>query len=77
MAMRRIFWGFGRNWVLKDPLHCLSSRSAFGFEFAEIFIIEKPLSDSASRRVGESMTLRLCESGSLRLTDSPSRGVGF
>jgi len=62
-----------------------SSRSAFGFEFAEIFVIEKRLPDSASRRVGdsptrqvgESLTLRLGESGSRRLTDSPSRGVGF
>ncbi len=70
--MRRIFWGFCRNWVLIDPLHYLSSRSAFGFEFVEIFVIEKRLPDSASRgvadsptrRVGESLTLRLGESGS-------------
>jgi hypothetical protein len=47
--MRRIFWGFCRNWVLIDPLHYLSSRSAFGFEFAEIFVIEKRLPDSLSR----------------------------
>jgi hypothetical protein len=25
----------------KDPLHYLSSRSDFGFEFVEIFVIEK------------------------------------
>ena len=49
--MRRIFWGFCRNWVLIDPLHYLSSRSAFGFEFAEIFVIEKRLPDSPSRGV--------------------------
>ena len=61
MAMRRIFWGFCRNWVLIDPLHYLSSRSAFGFEFAEIFVIEKRLPESAS---GESTTHRLAESGS-------------
>jgi hypothetical protein len=24
MAMRRIFWGFCRNWFLIDPLHYLS-----------------------------------------------------
>ncbi len=75
--MRRIFWGFCRNWVLIDPLHYLSSRSAFGFEFAEIFVIEKRLPDlaSASRRVGESATLRLGKSGSCWLSDSASRGV--
>jgi hypothetical protein len=44
-ATRRIFWGFCRNWLLIDPLHYLSSRSDFGFEFAEIFVIEKRLSD--------------------------------
>jgi hypothetical protein len=45
--MRRIFWGLCRNWFLIDPLHYLSSRSDFVFEFAEIFIIEKRLPDSA------------------------------
>ncbi len=43
MAMRRIFWVFCRNWFLIDPLHYLSSSSDFGFEFAEIFVIEKRL----------------------------------
>jgi hypothetical protein len=52
MAMRRIFWAFCRNWFLIDPLHHLSSRSDFDFEFVEIFVIEKRLSDSPSRRVG-------------------------
>jgi hypothetical protein len=83
--MRRIFWGFCRNCVLIDPLHYLSHRSAFGFEFAEIFVIEKRLPESASRgvgnsptrRVGELLTRQLGESGSRRLTDSASRGVGF
>jgi hypothetical protein len=45
MAMRRIFWGFCRNWFLIDPLHYLSSHSDFGFEFAKIFVFEKRLSD--------------------------------
>jgi hypothetical protein len=49
--MRRIFWGFCRNWFLIDPLLYLLNRSAFGFEFSEIFVIEKRLSDSASRGV--------------------------
>jgi hypothetical protein len=40
MAMRRIFWGFSRNWFLMSPLHYLSGRSDFGFEFAEIFIFD-------------------------------------
>ena len=54
--MRRIFWGFCRNWFLIDPLHYLSSRSDFGFEFAEILEIEKRLADSASRGVADSAT---------------------
>ncbi len=39
----------GRNWFLIDPLHYLSSRSDFGFEFAEIYVIEKRLPESESR----------------------------
>jgi hypothetical protein len=37
-------------------LHYISSRSDFGFEFAEIFVIEK-----TTRRVGESPTRRIEE----------------
>jgi hypothetical protein len=59
MAMRRIFWGFCRNWFLIDPLHYLLSRSDFGFEFAEIFVIKKRLPD---RQVGDSTTRRVGES---------------
>ncbi len=55
------FLGFCRNWVLIDLLHYLSSRSAFGFEFAEIF---ESKNDAPTRRVGESATLRLGKSGS-------------
>jgi hypothetical protein len=77
--MRQIFWGFCRNWVLIDPLQYLSSRSAFGFEFAEIFVIEKRLPDSASRGVGESafecLKEKLGESESRRLPDSANRGA--
>jgi hypothetical protein len=83
--MMRIFWGFCRNWVLIDPLHNLLSRSAFGFEFAEIFVIKKRFPDSASRRVGdsltrrvgESLTPRIGESENRRLPDSASRGVAM
>ncbi len=46
------FLGFCRNWVLIDPLHYLPRRSAFGFEFAEIFVIEKRLPHSPSWGVG-------------------------
>jgi hypothetical protein len=35
------------------------------------------LGDSPTRQVGELLTLRLGESGSRQLTDSPSRGVSF
>ncbi len=38
--MRRIFWGFCRNWFLMSPLHYLSGSSDFDFEFAEIFVFE-------------------------------------
>ncbi len=49
-------WGFCANWILIDPLQYLSSCSDFGFELAEIFIIEK---DSPTRRVG-STRLPIC-----------------
>ncbi len=51
--MRPIFWGFCRNRFCIDPLHYISSRSDFGFEFAEIFVIEKRLSYSLSRGVNK------------------------
>jgi hypothetical protein len=54
MATRRIFWGFCINWFGIGPLHYVSSRSDFGFEFEEIFVIEKPL---PTRRVRESTRL--------------------
>jgi hypothetical protein len=60
--MRRIFWGFFRNWFLIDPLHYLSSRSDFGFEFAEIFVFEKRLPHSPSRGVADSPTPRVRKS---------------
>jgi hypothetical protein len=77
------FLGFCRNWILVDPLHYFSSRSAFGFEFAEIFVIEKRLpnwrvGDSPTRQVGESAFECLKEkreSESRRLPDSANRGV--
>ncbi len=38
------------------PHRSLTLPSAFGLEFAEIFVIEKRLPDSASRGVGDSPT---------------------
>jgi hypothetical protein len=60
--MRRIFWGFCRNWFLMSPLHYLLGRSDFGLEFAEIFIFEKRLP-------------AITNTGSRRLPVSVSRGV--
>jgi hypothetical protein len=48
MARRQIFWGFCINRFDIGPLHYISSLSDFGFEFAEIFVIEKRLPDSPS-----------------------------
>ncbi len=83
MAMRRIFWGFRRNWFLMSPLHYLSGRSDVGFEFAEIFIFEirlPAITNSRShplsvRWYGESPTPRIVESGSRRLPASLICGV--
>ncbi len=71
--MRRIFWGFWRNWFLTDPLHYFSSRFDFGFEFAKIFVIEKRLPNSPSRGVADSPNRRVGESTTPRLTESESR----
>ncbi len=51
MATRRIFWSFCKNRFGIGPLHYISSCSDFGFEFAEIFVIEKRLSDSLSQEL--------------------------
>jgi hypothetical protein len=64
MAMNRIFRCFRIIQVSIDPLHYLSSRSDFGFEFA--VIIEIP--DSVSRGVADSPH---------RWVESVSRGVGY
>ncbi len=47
--MKRIFWGFCRNRLDIGTLHYVSSRSDFGFEFTEIFVIKKQLPDSPSQ----------------------------
>ncbi len=73
MAMRRIFWGFCRNWFLMSPLHYLSSRSDFCFEFAEIFVFEKRLSaitDTGSRRLPASLIHRVSGSAHHRYGES-------
>jgi hypothetical protein len=67
--MRRIFWSLCRNWFLMSPLHCLSSRSYFGFEFADIFVFKK--------RYAESPTPHITDTRSRRLPASPIRRVGY
>ncbi len=55
------FLGFLQKLVPHRSLtHYLSSRSDFGFEFAEIFVIENRLCDSTSREVGDSPIRDLC-----------------
>ena len=49
--MNRIFRVFCINRFGLGPLHYISSRSDFGFEFAEIFVFEKRLPVSVSRGV--------------------------
>ncbi len=49
--MNQIFRGFCINRFGLGPLHYILSRSDFGFEFAKIFIFEKRLPVSVSRRV--------------------------
>jgi hypothetical protein len=73
--MRRIFWDFCRNWFLIDPLHYLSSRSDFGFELAETFVIEKRLPDSSNRRLSDSASWRLSDSASLGVGESGFEGL--
>jgi hypothetical protein len=48
MAMNRIFRGFCINRFGLGPIHYFSSRSDFGFEFAEIFVFENRLPASVS-----------------------------
>ncbi len=75
--MRRIFWGFGRNWFLMSPLHYLLGRSDFGFEFAEIYVFEMRLPVSLSRGVDDSPHHSYAESATPRITDTESRLLNF
>ncbi len=79
--MRPIFQGFCINRFGIGPLHYISSRSDFGFEFMEIFLIEKRLPYSACRGVGDSLTQRVGESSTPRLrevgVDMVSLGVAI
>ncbi len=51
MAMNQFFRCFCINHFGLGPLHYLSSRSDFGFEFSEIFVFENRLPASVSRGV--------------------------
>jgi hypothetical protein len=86
--MRRIFWGFCRNWFLMSPLHYLSGRSDFGFEFAEIFVFEKRLpaiTNTGNRQLPVSLSRGVdvsphhwdAESATPRITDTESRLLNF
>ncbi len=71
--MRRIFWGFCRNWFLMSPLHYLSSRSDFCFKFAEIFVFEKRLPaipDTGSHRLPSSLICGVADSPHHRYGES-------
>ena len=50
--MNRIFRDFCMNRIALGPLHYISSRSYFGFEFA-IFVFKKRLPVSVSRGVNK------------------------
>ncbi len=60
--MRRIFWGFCRNWFLMSPLH-YTSRAV-------------PILASNSRRYSYSPTPRITDTRSRQLPASLIRGVG-
>ena len=70
METNRIFRGFCINRFGIGPLHYISSRSDFGFEFSEIFVFEKRLPDSTIRGVGDSPYHRYGESATPRIGDS-------
>jgi hypothetical protein len=82
--MRRIFWGFCRNWFLMSPLHYLSGHSILASNSWRYLYSknDSPLSpirgvaNSPYRWYGESSTPRIVESGSRRLPPSLIRGVG-
>ncbi len=73
METNRIFRGFCINRFGIGPLPYILSPSDFGFEFSEIFVLEKRLPDSTIRGVGDSPYQRYAESATLRLNDTGSR----
>ncbi len=84
MAMRRIFWGFCRNWFLIDPLQYLSSRFRFRLRIRGDIHIRKmtpPLSPiqwvaySAYQWYGEPPTPRITDTRSRQLPASLIRGA--
>jgi hypothetical protein len=71
-----------------SPLHYLSGRSDFGFEFAELVVLEKRLpaiTDTGSRRLPISLSRGVddsphywyVESATLRIIDTESRLLNF
>ncbi len=73
METNRIFQGFCINRFGIGPLNYISSRSDFGFEFSEIFVLEKRLPDSTIRGVSDSPYQQYAELATLQLNDTGSR----
>ncbi len=80
--MRRIFWGFCRNWFLMIPLHYLavpilasnSRRYSYSKNDSPLSPI-RGVADSPYRWYGESTTPHISDAGSRQLPDSTIRGV--
>jgi hypothetical protein len=73
--MRRIFWGFCRNWFLMSPLYYLSGRSILASNSRRYSYSKK--TTPRYHRYGESPTLHIGDTGSCRLPVSLSRGVSY
>ncbi len=77
--MRRIFRGFCIKRFGIGPLHYISSRSDFCFEFAEIFIFENRLpaiTDTGSRRLSVSVIRVIADSSYRWVGESTTPHIG-
>ncbi len=75
--MRRIFWGFCRNWLLMSPLHYLSGRSDFGFNSRRYSYSKNDSPLSPIRGVADSPHHWYAESATPRITDTERRLLNF
>ncbi len=76
MAMRRIFWGFCRNWFLMSPLHYLSGLGPFRFWLQIRGDIRIRKTTPRYQWYGESPTPRITDTRSRQLHASLIRRVG-